>query len=95
MMSRRVAGDRRSRSTCSDPSAVPKVVQTGLVLARAPTATVENGASGLRRKMRATSAAGGLTVRPDLVERDEQVRVASAGHAARSPGTRRSGARYG
>ena len=43
---------------------------------------VENGASGLRRKIRATSASGGVALRPDLVERDEQVGVRAIGARA-------------
>ena len=58
-MSARVARARRSRSTCSDQSAVPNVVQTVSCSPLSPIMIVEKGWSGLRRKMRATSSAGG------------------------------------
>ena len=54
-----VAGDVTSRSICSDQSAVPKDVQIRSCSPVSAIVTVENGASGLRRKIRATSAAGG------------------------------------
>ncbi len=56
---RLVADDRRSRSTCSDQSAVPNEVQTVSCSPVSATVIVEKGASGLRRKMRATSPSTG------------------------------------
>ena len=59
VMSARVAGEVTSRSICSDQSAVPNEVQTRSGLPVSSIVTVENGASGLRRKIRATSASAG------------------------------------
>ena len=69
----RVAGDVTSRSICSDQSAVPNDVQTRSSRPVSPIVTVENGASGLRRKIRATIGSRRVAVGPDLVDRDEQV----------------------
>ena len=65
--------DVTSRSICSDQSFVPNEVQTRSCSPVSSMVTVEKGASGLRRKILATSLGRRLAVRPDLVERDEQV----------------------
>ena len=71
----RVVEDVTSRSICSDQSAVPNDVQIRSSRPVSPIVTVEKGASGLRRKIRATSSAGGSSAGPDLVEGDEQIAV--------------------
>ena len=69
----RVAADVTSRSICSDQSARPERRPDRSSRPVSSIVTVENGASGLRRKISATSASAGVALRPDLVERDEQV----------------------
>ena len=57
--SERVAWDVTSRSICSDQSADPNDVQIRSTAPVSSIVTVENGVSGLRRKICATSPAGG------------------------------------
>src|SRR6187402_2768818 len=59
VISERPAGDVASRSICSDQSTVPNDVQIRSVSPVSLIVTVENGAFGLRRKIRAISAATG------------------------------------
>ena len=64
----RVVDDVTSRSICSDQSAVPNEVQIRSSRPVSSIVTLEKGASGLRRKIRATSAVDGSSVGPDLVD---------------------------
>src|SRR5438132_11136800 len=58
----RVAGERTSRSICSEETEVPNVVQTRSYLPVSATVIVEKGGAGLRRKIRAMSAERGSPV---------------------------------